>query len=200
MLAAPNLARAKPASIVVACSGGKLEEAFTAAYYKPFTAKTGIEIVSTVNTYSKLKAMVEAGAVEWDVAQINSSAAATNAMLGLLEKLDYGVIDKADLIAGVAHEAYVQCDVAAAVMSWNTKNVTPAQAPRSWAELWDMKRFGGQRGFWKQPFQTMELALMADGVAKDKLSDRRRARPKEPGSDQVADLLVDERRPVGAES
>jgi putative spermidine/putrescine transport system substrate-binding protein len=156
VLAAPPLARAKPASIVVASSGGKLEEAFTAAYYKPFTAKTGIEIVSTVNTYSKLKAMVEAGAVEWDVAQMDSSAAATNAAQGLLEKLDYGVIDKTDLIA-------------AAVMSWNTKNVKAADVPQTWAELWDMKRFGGQRGFWKQPFQTMEIALLADGVAKDKL-------------------------------
>src|SRR5262249_1809374 len=149
--------------------GGKLEEAFTAAYYKPFTARTGIEIISTTNTYAKLKAMVEANAVEWDVAQIDSSAAATNAMLGLLEKIDYGVIDKADLIEGVPHESYVPCDVAAAVMSWNTKNVKPAEAPQSWAELWDMKRFNGQRGFWKQPYQTMEIALMADGVTKDKL-------------------------------
>jgi putative spermidine/putrescine transport system substrate-binding protein len=168
-LAAPHLARAKTTSIVVASSGGKLEEAFTAAYYKPFTAKAGIEIVSTTNTYSKLKAMVDAGAVEWDVAQIDSAAAATNAMLGLLEKLDYGVIDKADLIDGVPHDNYIPCDVAAAVMSWNTKNVKPAEAPQSWTELWDMKRFDGQRGLWKQPFQTMEIALMADGVAKDKL-------------------------------
>jgi putative spermidine/putrescine transport system substrate-binding protein len=169
MLATPHLARAKPASIVVASSGGKLEEAFTTAYYKPFTAKTGIEIVSTVNTYSKLKAMVEGGAVEWDVAQVDSSAAATNASQGLLEKLDYGVIDKTDLIAGVPHESYIPCDVAAAVMSWNTKNVKPPQVPQSWAELWDMKRFGGQRGFWKQPYQTMEIALLADGVAKNEL-------------------------------
>jgi hypothetical protein len=31
-LAAPRVARAKPTSIVVATSGGKLEEAYTAAY------------------------------------------------------------------------------------------------------------------------------------------------------------------------
>jgi putative spermidine/putrescine transport system substrate-binding protein len=169
MLATPYVARAKPSNIVVASSGGKLEEAFTTAYYKPFTAKTGIEIVSTVNTYSKLKAMVDAGAVEWDVAQIDSAPAATNARLGLLEKLDYGVIDKTDFLPGVPREYYLPCDVVAALMAWNTKNVRPAQAPHTWAELWDLKRFPGQRGFWKQPFQTMEIALMADGVAKDKL-------------------------------
>jgi putative spermidine/putrescine transport system substrate-binding protein len=168
-LAAPCIGHARPASIVVASSGGALEEAFTKAYYKPFTAKTGIAITSTVNTYSKLKAMVEARAVEWDVMQIDSAAAATNARLGLLEKIDYSVIDKADLIPEVPHESYLPCDVAAAVMAWNTKNVKPAQVPHSWADILDTKRFAGQRGFWKQPFQTMEIALMADGVAKDEL-------------------------------
>ncbi|MBV9735701.1 MAG: ABC transporter substrate-binding protein [Acidisphaera sp.] len=168
-LAAPAIVGAKPASIVVASSGGKLEEAFTAAYYKPFTAKTGIQIITAVNTYSKLKATVDAGAVEWDVAQMDAAAAANSAKLGLLEKLDYAVIDRTDLVEGVPHEEYIPCDVAAAVMSWNTRNVAPAAAPQSWAELWDTKRFGGQRGFWKQPFQTMEIALMADGVAKDQL-------------------------------
>ena len=78
------------------------------------------------------------------------------------------MIDKTDFIPGGASEFYVQCDVAAAVMSWNTENVKPA-GTQTWTELWDMKRFSGQRGFWKQPYQTMEIALMADGVATDKL-------------------------------
>ena len=85
------------------------------------------------------------------------------------------------------------------VMSWNTKNVKPAQVPQTWAELWDMKRFSGQRGFWKQPYQTMELALMADGVPMDKLYpiDVDRAL-KSSRSDQVGYLLVEQRRTVGA--
>ncbi|MBS0560344.1 MAG: ABC transporter substrate-binding protein [Proteobacteria bacterium] len=169
VLAAPYVARAASKSIVVATSGGALEASFDAAYYKPFTAKTGIEIVKTVNTYSKLKAMVEANAVEWDVAQLDSPAAANFAHQGLLEKLDYGVIDKTDLIEGAAQESYLRCDVAAACIAWNTKIVKPAQVPKTWAELWDLKRFSGQRGLWKQPYQTMELALMADGVPLDKL-------------------------------
>jgi putative spermidine/putrescine transport system substrate-binding protein len=120
-----------------------------------------------VNSYSKLKAMVEANAVEWDVMQIDSAPAATNARLGLLEQLDHGVIDKSDLIPGVPREHYLPCDVAAAVMAWNTKNLKPEQVPHSWSDMWDLKRFSGQRGFWKQPFQVMEFALVADGVPKD---------------------------------
>jgi putative spermidine/putrescine transport system substrate-binding protein len=169
VLAAPLVARAAPDSIVVASSGGKLEEAFTIAYYKPFTAKTGIQIVTATNTYAKLKAMVEANAVEWDVMQIDSAPAASNARMGLLEALDYGVIDKSSIIPGLASQYYLPIDTAAAVISWNTKNVKPAVAPQTWADVWDLKRFPGQRGLWKQPSQVLEIALMADGVDKGKL-------------------------------
>jgi putative spermidine/putrescine transport system substrate-binding protein len=76
-----------------------------AALIKPFTAKTGIEVVKTVNVYAKLKAMVEANAVDWDVAQLDSTLRPLRES-GLLEKLDYGVINKSDLIKGAAHESY----------------------------------------------------------------------------------------------
>jgi putative spermidine/putrescine transport system substrate-binding protein len=169
VIGAPFVARAKVDGLVVASSGGKLEEAMTAAIYKPFTAKTGTQIVSATNTYAKLKAMVEAKSIEWDVAQVDSAAAAGFTLQGLVEPLDYSVIDKSDFLPGVPRENYLPWDVVACVISWNTKNVKKGAVPQSWAELWDLKRFAGQRGFWKQPFQTMELALMADGVAKDKL-------------------------------
>jgi putative spermidine/putrescine transport system substrate-binding protein len=168
-LAVPHIARAAAKSIVVADTGGAFEAAMDAALFKPFTAKTGIEVVKTVNVYAKLKAMVEANAVEWDVVQLDSTAAANFAHQGLLEKLDYGVINKSDMIEGAARELYLQMDVVAACVAWNTKNVKPAQVPHTWTELWDLKRFSGQRGLWKQPYQTMELALMADGVPLDKL-------------------------------
>ena len=199
-LAAPRIARAAAKSIVVADSGGALEAAFDAALYKPFTAKTGIEIVKTVNTYAKLKAMVEANAVEWDVMQLDSTAAANFTRQGLLEKLDYGVINKADLIEGAAHESYLQCDVVAACIAWNTKNVKPAQVPKTWAELWDLKRFSGQRGIWKQPYETMELALMADGVAPGQaVPDRCRQGTEKSRPHQIGDLLVDQRGAVRAD-
>src|SRR3954469_23203666 len=89
VVGAPIVARAKVDSIVVASSGGKLEEAMTSAIYKPFTAKTGTQIVSATNTYAKLKAMVEANSIEWDVAQVDSAAAAGFTLQKLVEPLDY---------------------------------------------------------------------------------------------------------------
>jgi putative spermidine/putrescine transport system substrate-binding protein len=76
------------------------------------------------------------------------------------------VIDKSQLLPGVAHDAVLMCDVAAYHMAWNTKLVQPGAAPQSWSAFWAAP---GRHGLWKRPFQTLEVALMADGVAKDKL-------------------------------
>jgi putative spermidine/putrescine transport system substrate-binding protein len=41
--------------------------------------------------------------------------------------------------------------------------------PQSWADVWDVKRFPGKRGFQKVPWVALEIALVADGVPTDKL-------------------------------
>lgn len=168
-LCAPSLARAAPDHIVVASPGGAMDDAFDAAYYKPFTAKTGIAVVKTPNQYAKLKAMVDAKAVEWDVMDLAADQAALFARQDLLDPFDTGVIDPAGLLPGTLHPHYTLVDLVGAVICWNTKRVTPAAVPRSWAEVWDLKRFPGDRMLWKKASETLEVALLADGVEPAKL-------------------------------
>jgi len=113
ILGAPKLARAKPAQMVISTGGGALEDAYKAAYFEPWTVKTGIAITTGPNTGAKLKAMVEQKAVEWDVSQQPAELAAAMAKQGLLEPLDYSIIDKSKLIKGVAFDHFVMCDIAA---------------------------------------------------------------------------------------
>jgi len=166
ILGVPKLVRAKPAQMVISTGGGALEDAYKAAYFEPWTAKTGIAITTGPNTGAKLKAMVEQKAVEWDVSQQPAELAAVMAKQGLLEPLDYSIIDKSKLIKGVAFDYFVMCDIAAYHIAWNTKLVKPGSEPKDWPGFW---AFAGRRGLWKRPYQTMEVALMADGVDKDKL-------------------------------
>lgn len=166
-ISSPAILRAQPASIVVATTGGKTEEALVKAVFEPWSKKTGIRVVSTSAVYAKVKSMVEAGAVEWDVFVADAAIAASFGGQKLLEDLDYGVIDKSAFIDGQARQHFLPNDVAAAVIGWNTSLVKTA--PKSWAEVWSAEGVKGQRGLWRQPFQTMEMALMADGVDKDKL-------------------------------
>ncbi len=41
--------------------------------------------------------------------------------------------------------------------------------PKSWADFWDVKKFPGKRSLRKGPKYTLEFALLADGVSKDKV-------------------------------
>jgi putative spermidine/putrescine transport system substrate-binding protein len=165
-LAAPHIARAKPSQLVVATGGGKLDDAYKASVFKAFTEKTGIQIVTTANPAAKLKAMVEQKAVEWDLMQGPAEDFIVHGRNGLFEPVDYNVVSKSDLIDGAAHEHFVLTDVAAYHIAWNTKNVKPEKAPKTWADVW---AYDGRIGLWKRPFQTLEVALLADGVPIDKL-------------------------------
>lgn len=165
-LGAPSILRAAPAQMVISNGGGKLEEAYQATHFAAWTRKTGIKIVGGANTGAKLKAMVEQKAVEWDVSQQAAELAAVMARQGLLEPLDYSVIDKSRMLPGTAHEHFIMSDVVAYHVAWNTKNVKADAAPKDWAAMWAIK---GRKGLWKRAFQTLEVALMADGVDKDKL-------------------------------
>ena len=164
-LAMPYVARAAVDHIVVASPGGPMDDAFEAAYFAPFKAKTGISVVKTPNQYAKLKAMVDAKSVEWDVMDLAADQAALFARQDLLEPLDLSAIDPAGLLPGTLTPYSTLVDLVAAVICWNTKRVSTAAVPQTWAEMWDLKRFPGDRMFWKKASETLEVALLADGVA-----------------------------------
>ena len=150
----------------MATGGGKLDDAYKASIFKAYTEKSGIPIVTTANPAAKLKAMVEQKAVEWDLMQGPAEAFVVHERNGLFEPLDYGMISKAGLMDGVTYPTFLLTDFAAYNIGWNTKNVKPENAPKDWAEVWAYK---GRIGLWKQPYQTLEVALLADGVPLDKL-------------------------------
>ncbi len=159
-LAMPSIVRAKPSQIVMATGGGKLEKAYRETAYDPWTAESGINVLTTTNEGARLKAMVEQGNVEWDLMQGPAEALVVYAKQGLLEPIDYSVVDKSVMAQGTAHEHFVVTDLAAYHVAWNTGNIKE-NGPQNWADL-----FGhdGRIGLWKRPFQTMEAALLADGV------------------------------------
>lgn len=161
----PHSVFAKPSQMVMGTGGGKLEEAYKKTIYDPWKQKTGIPIVTTSNEGAKLKAMVEQGQVEWDIIQGPAEQFVVFAREGLFEPIDYVVVDKTNMLPGTAFEHFVLTDVAAYHIAWNTKNV-PASPPQTWADVW---KHDGRIGLWKRAYQTLEAALLADGVSLDQL-------------------------------
>lgn len=161
VLSFPSIVQAKPDSIVMATGGGKLENAYRKVVYGPWTKLSGIDVTTTSNQGARLKAMVEQSNVEWDLIQAAAEAMVVFAKEGLLEPIDYSIVDKSVMASGTAHDHFVVTDLAAYHMAWNTENVK-GKGPQSWAELFAID---GRIGLWKRPYQTMEAALLADGVA-----------------------------------
>src|SRR5262245_17358793 len=75
--------------------GGSFTAAQDAAYFKPFTAETGIHIRTvTPVSYAKIKAQVQAGRYEFDMTSINSMQWLRASREGLAEPIDWTIFKK----------------------------------------------------------------------------------------------------------
>ncbi|MBX5156695.1 MULTISPECIES: ABC transporter substrate-binding protein [unclassified Rhizobium] len=156
-------------NMVFSSWGGTTQDAQKAAWASPFTEKTGITVVQDGPTdYGKLKAMVEAGEVTWDVVDVEGDYAAQAGKTGQLEKLDFSVIDKSKLDPRFVTDYSVGSFYYSFVIGCNVDAVKAC--PKTWADLFDTAKFPGKRTFykWSAP-GVIEAALLADGVPADKL-------------------------------
>src|SRR5262249_11440295 len=75
--------------------GGSYTAAQEAAYFKPFTAATGIQIRTvTPVSYGRAKAQVQSGRYEFDMTSVNSMLWLRGAREGLAEPIDWTVVHK----------------------------------------------------------------------------------------------------------
>ncbi|MDR3369682.1 ABC transporter substrate-binding protein [Rhodoferax sp.] len=146
--------------------GGANGNAQKVAYVAPFEKATGIKVVGVEynGEQAKIKAMVEAKQVNWDVVEVESPDEARGCDEGLFEKMDYSKIgNKADFQPAAVHECGIGTFVWSTVMAYSGDKLKTA--PTTWSDFWDVKKFPGKRGMRKGARYNLEFALMADGVA-----------------------------------
>jgi putative spermidine/putrescine transport system substrate-binding protein len=152
-------------TLTVVNFGGANGAAQKKAYFEPFE-KTGAGKVVAVEyngEQAKIKAMVEAKKVTWDVVEVESPDINRGCDEGLFEKLDWSKVgNKADFQKAAVHECGVGTFVWSTVMAYNADKIK--NAPTSWADFWDTKKYAGKRGMRKGARYNLEFALMADGV------------------------------------
>lgn len=152
--------------------GGSYTAAQDAAYFKPFTAATGIEIKTvTPVSYARIKAQVESGNYEFDLTSINSMLVLRGARAKLVEPIDWTIFKKSTLPDdAIVADGY---GVAFAILGTNLVYRTdkfPNGGPKSWADFWDVQNFPGPRSLCMSDSpRTCIYALIADGVPIDKL-------------------------------
>jgi putative spermidine/putrescine transport system substrate-binding protein len=160
---------AKEKTLVVVTWGGALESAIkesVSGFEKDNNCKIQWE---SPTDYAKVKSMVQSGNVQWDVITCDSYFIPKGGSEGLLEPIDYSIVDKTDLDSKYISEYGVGSYTWSTVIGYNTDKYTSTTSPQSWAEFWDTSKYSGKRTLYKSPIATLEVALLADGVKKDNL-------------------------------
>lgn len=144
--------------------GGTTQDVEKAEWADKFGAKEKMRVRQDGPTdYGKFKAMVDAGSVDWDVVDVEADFGVQAGRNGLLERLDFNVIDKSRLDPRFVTDYAVGGFYYATVIGCNKGTV--AACPTTWTELFDTQKFPGKRSFykWSTP-GVLEAALLADGV------------------------------------
>jgi len=170
-LAAPALwspSRAQNRTLYVNTWGGSWTATEEVAYFKPFTEATGIAVRTVAPvSFAKLKAQVDSGKYEWDLTVIEQGELLRADRQGLVEPIDYNIIDKSKLFPNAVYSN----GIASCALGTNLvyrKDKYP-EGMKSWADFWDVQKFPGPRSLINNPVRVLVYALAADGVPYDKI-------------------------------
>ncbi len=157
-------------SLTVVSWGGAYQRSQDEAYFKPFEKTTGTKIQTEEynGEIAKIRAMVESGAVSWNVIDVDTQTALQGCEDGLFLKLDWSKIgDEKKFLEGTTTDCAVGTIVYSTVLAYDADKLK--SGPTTIADLFDLQKFPGKRALQKSPFVNLEFALMADGVPRDQV-------------------------------
>jgi putative spermidine/putrescine transport system substrate-binding protein len=165
-----HVPRARAAqSIAVTCWGGSYEKGIREHFADPFTKETGTEVILVNNAdLTKIKVQVESKNVQWDVFDSVGPQITAGSKMGLWEDIDRKIVNTSDLVAPGGKD-YIGTYLFAGGIAWDPKRFPEGKRPMVFKDFWDAQRFPGRRGLRTRISETLEMALVADGVAPDKL-------------------------------
>jgi len=152
--------------LTVVSWGGAYQEAQKKVYFQPFTKATGVPMndESWDGGIGVLRAKVQGGNATWDVVQVESEELALGCEEGLFEKLDYKKIGgEEQYLPDTVDPCGVGAIVYDFVLGYDKDKLK--EAPKGWADFFDLAKYPGKRSLRQGPKTTLEVALMADGVA-----------------------------------
>jgi putative spermidine/putrescine transport system substrate-binding protein len=158
--------------LIVADPGGPYSPGYRKAFYDPFEKATGIKVINVARDAeptAQFRAMVETQSYSWDVCTLTLSARDILEKRDLLEPINLTAADAPGLVPDSLTPVWLGIDVYSTIMAYRTDKFDAAKAPTSWADFWNVEKFPGRRALRKNPIDTLEQALLADGVTLDQL-------------------------------
>ncbi|MCB2130648.1 MAG: extracellular solute-binding protein [Rhodobacteraceae bacterium] len=161
-------AMAQASELVVCNWGGQASEILAELLGKAYEAETGIpvRVDGAGPSAGKVRAMVESGAVVWDVCDSGAGSAIVMNEAGVIQEIDYNIVDRNKVLKGTALPFAIGNYVFSYALSYNP-TMLPGGTPRTWADVWNVEAFPGMRTFRKSVRGQLEAAALAMGVAKE---------------------------------
>ncbi|WP_250511486.1 ABC transporter substrate-binding protein [Caballeronia sp. GACF4] len=156
-------------NLTVVSWGGNYHQGVEEALAKPFEKEFGVH-VTLVDTpdLAKVKAQVMTNNVQWDVFDAVGPMAMTGSKNGYWEPLDPSLFDRSDLIAPLTRDAVPFYGFTGGIC-WDNSKFPDGKHPETFADYFDVKKFPGQRTLRNRASETLEIALLADGVPPQKI-------------------------------
>ncbi len=165
---APALAQS--GELVFVNWGGDANTAYDEAYGKPFLAEAGVTVKQDGSgpTEGAIQAQFESGKPTWDIVDADPFSAQALGKKGMMEPIDYAVVDKAKMREGFGWEFAASSYFYSYIIAYDAKAFGD-NPPATMADFFDVEKFPGKRGMYKWGSGMWEAALLADGVAPDAL-------------------------------
>lgn len=161
-----SMANAQVKEIRMLESGGPSGDSIEQAYVKPFTARTGIKVVrESPSGLGKLQAMVQSKVVSSTLVELGSTNVILARALGLLEPLDWAMINPAPMYAEAKWPDAFGYQYYSTLMAWEKG----AKKMSTWADFWNVNDFPGKRALPDYVSLALPIALLADGVKPESL-------------------------------
>ncbi|MFN6998632.1 extracellular solute-binding protein [Elioraea tepidiphila] len=151
--------------------GGIANQAFGRFYGEPFMAENpGWRVVqdSSGPSLGRIRSQVESGRVTWDLCDSSGSSSIQLGGLNLVNRIDYSIVPR-DVVIDPAFTL----EFGAAPYSFSSVLVYDkskfAEAPKGWADFWDLRKFPGRRLLRRDALTSLDAALMSMGRTKENL-------------------------------
>jgi mannopine transport system substrate-binding protein len=168
---------AQSKEVVVATTGGVYDQALKEIWFEPFTKATGVKVTTVIATdaeqRSKAQAMFQSGNVTWDIinnVDILAASPQNRAFAEDLAEFCKQFETRTDLAANTCQPYGVRITYNATLLAFNADKFKDKK-PQSWADFWNTRDFPGPRALpnFGDPWRVLAAAVMADGVASDKV-------------------------------
>ncbi|PHK94893.1 spermidine/putrescine ABC transporter substrate-binding protein [Pseudoroseomonas rhizosphaerae] len=159
-------AQAQGRDLTIVSWGGAYQDAQREVFFRPWQQQSQARLLEETwdGGVGVLRAKIQSGANNWDLVQVESEELLLGCEEGLFEKMDFAAIGGRD---HYIPEAVSECGVGNILYSFVLAydRARMPEGPKNWAEFFDTAKFPGKRGLRRGPKVTLEIALLADGVA-----------------------------------